>query len=131
MSTNYSGRVTLILVLLGAALAAVLWPSVAHPFKIGLNGDVPMSQKLNLRPGIDISGGTSLLYEIKVPAGQTPAANLAEQMTRALKLRIDPGGLRNLIWHPQNRTKPEIHKPLSASGEANQSQPQLEPDLAK
>ena len=56
----------------------MLWPS-SHPFKIGLNGDVPVAEA-ELRPGIDMVGGTSLLYEIKVPAGQTPATDLAEQM---------------------------------------------------
>jgi hypothetical protein len=49
--------------------AAIFWPSLANPRQVGLNPAVPLSQKLNLKPGIDIVGGSSMLYEIKAPEG--------------------------------------------------------------
>lgn len=118
MSQNYSGRVFTILVVLGMALVAALWPSIASPLAVGLNGDVPLSQKHNLKPGIDIVGGTSLLYEIKPPPGGQLSPDLAEKVTTALKKRIDPNGVRNLIWRPQNPNKLEIQMPLGGSGGA-------------
>lgn len=127
MSQNYSGRVALIVFVLAAALVAIFWPSVANPKSVAFNGNVPLSQKLNLKPGIDIVGGTSLLYEIKVPEGGAPSATLAEDVTKALKKRVDPNGVLNLIWRPQNPNKLEIQMPLSgASSETAERQRALE-----
>jgi SecD/SecF fusion protein len=134
MSQNYSGRVSLILFVLAMALVAALWPSIASPLKVGLNGDVPFSQKHNLKPGIDIVGGTSLLYEIKPPPGGQLTPDLAEKVTTALKKRVDPQGTRNLIWRPQNPNKLEIQMPLSGTGSgsvAAQRQQELEAARAK
>lgn len=77
-----------------------------------LNSEIPWSRKHALKPGIDIKGGTSLLYEIKAPpSGATP--NLSEKVAEALKRRVDPQGVRNLIWRPQGPTRLEIQMPLS------------------
>lgn len=116
MSQNYSGRITLIAVVLLAALVAIFWPSITNPSGVAFNGNVPLSQKLNLKPGIDIVGGTSLLYEIKTPEGGAPSPTLAEDVTKALKKRVDPNGVLNLIWRPQNPNRLEIQMPLSGSG---------------
>jgi preprotein translocase subunit SecD len=115
MSTNHSGRVWFILFILVIALVAVFWPAVAKPIDVGLNPNVPFSQKLNLKPGIDIAGGTSLLYEIKATPGMQGYATMAETVTKSLKQRVDPKGLRNLIWRPQNPNKIEIQMPHSGS----------------
>ena len=72
MPTNYSGRFTVIALFILVALAAIFWPSVTQPTQVGLNPDVPFSKKTNLRPGIDMVGGTSLLYEIRAPRGRSP-----------------------------------------------------------
>ena len=119
MSQNYSGRITLIAVVLLAALVAIFWPSITNPSGVAFNGNVPLSQKLNLKPGIDISGGTSLLYEIKTPEGGAPSPTLAEDVTKALKKRVDPNGVLNLIWRPQNPNRLEIQMPLSGVGGEN------------
>ncbi|QOV91739.1 protein translocase subunit SecD [Humisphaera borealis] len=119
MSQNYSGRISLILFVLLAALVAIFWPSLANPSGVAFNGNVPLSQKLNLKPGIDIVGGTSLLYEIKVPEGGSPSPTLAEDVTKALKKRVDPNGVLNLIWRPQNPNKLEIQMPLSGASSEN------------
>jgi SecD/SecF fusion protein len=126
MSTNHSGRVYFILFVLVLALIAVFWPAVTQPIKVGFNSDVPFSQKLNLKPGIDIAGGTSLLYEIKAPQGARNYSTLAEDVTKALKRRVDPHGVRNLIWRPQNPNKIEIQMPLSGTGEGARLRKELE-----
>src|SRR5262245_2022862 len=100
MPTNISGRLTLICVVLLAALWAI-FPGV---FK----GVV----KHDLKPGIDMVGGTSLLYEIKAPPG-AQTTQLADQVMEALKKRVDPLGQLNLIWRPQGNTRLEIQMPLS------------------
>ena len=62
MPTNYSGRITLIVVVILASLWA-LFPSPSKLFR----SDLTFGQKINLKPGIDMQGGTSLLYDIKPP----------------------------------------------------------------
>src|SRR5215471_12241851 len=106
MPTNLSGRVTLILAVLFLTLWAI-FPSgnLKHP---------------NLKPGIDMVGGTSLLYEIKVPPGGT-SENLAEQVMTSLKKRVDPDGVRNLIWRPQGSTRLEIQMPLTEKSKETES----------
>jgi SecD/SecF fusion protein len=102
MPTHFTGRVTLILVvLLGALWMIFPGGNVLHP---------------NLKPGIDMVGGTSLLYEIKVPPGGYSTIGghtLAEDVMESLKKRVDPSGVRNLIWRPQGNTRLEIQMPLT------------------
>jgi SecD/SecF fusion protein len=99
MQQNYSGRVILILAVLFATVWGIFpnW-DFRHPA---------------LRPGIDMVGGTSLLYEIKVPENTQPRPNLAEDVMAALKKRVDPQGVRNLIWRPEGNTRLEIQMPMS------------------
>jgi SecD/SecF fusion protein len=81
---------------------------------------VPISEKLNLKPGIDMVGGTSLLYQIKEPEGGyrgQPGHTLAEDTMESLKKRVDPDGLRNLIWRPQGTNRLEIQLPASANSD--------------
>jgi SecD/SecF fusion protein len=103
MPTNISGRLTLIAAVLFLALWAI-FPNgnLKHP---------------NLRPGIDMVGGTSLLYEIKAPEGTGYTNGLAEDVMESLKKRVDPDGVRNLVWRPQGNTRLEIQMPLTAKTE--------------
>src|SRR3954469_8074523 len=119
MPTNYSGRFTVIALCIVVSLLAIFWPAVTQP-KLAFDGSVPFSKKTGLRPGIDMVGGTSLLYEIKPAAGTGVSDDLANQMMTALKKRVDPDGLRNLIWRPQGANRLEIQLPLSSqSGDAD------------
>ena len=70
----------------------------------------PPHQKL--KGGIDLVGGTSLLYEIDTK-GLTPdqQANLAQRVMRVLKDRVDPRGQMNLEWRPVGHTRLEIRMP--------------------
>src|SRR5947208_2845895 len=103
MSQNYTGRITLIL----AVLLIALWA-------IFPKGNL---KQPNLKPGIDMVGGTSLLYEIKQPpGGYHGAKTLSEEVMESLKKRVDPQGVRNLIWRPQGNTRLEIQMPASKGG---------------
>ncbi|MCC6423817.1 MAG: protein translocase subunit SecD [Phycisphaerales bacterium] len=104
MSNNHSGRVFLILAILAIALWAIFpTGNFTHP---------------NLKPGIDMAGGTSLLYEIKAAPG-TSDENLAIKVMESLKKRVDPQGVRNLIWRPQGNNRLEIQMPSSGNSEEN------------
>lgn len=116
MPTNISGRVTLIIAVLVAAFILIFPPGKLF------DPSVPWSQKHALRPGIDMVGGTSLLYEIKTPPGASYNPDLANEVMTSLKKRVDPEGVRNLIWRPQGATRLEIQMPLTAkSGTAKQA----------
>ena len=72
MPTNIAGRLTAIIGILIVALLAIFWP--------------PTGRNLNLKPGIDMVGGTSLTYEIKPPPGGGMAGtDLAISVMESLK----------------------------------------------
>ena len=66
MPTNFSGRVTLILVVLFLAIVCIIPPQTM--FAPGLT----WRQRLNIKPGIDMVGGVSLVYKIRPPETTGP-----------------------------------------------------------
>ncbi len=69
----------------------------------------PPGQKL--RPGLDIAGGTSLIFEIDTKdSGQDPT--LAERVKTLLQKRVDPKGIYALNWRVQGRNRIEVQMPL-------------------
>lgn len=113
MPQKYTGRVLLILAVLALSLLFIFPPGSLF------NPKLSFAQKVNLKPGIDIAGGTKLVYEIKAGEGSS-GTNLAEQVMEALKKRVDPDGVRNLIWRPEGGDRLEIQMPLSAKSEEAQ-----------
>jgi len=107
MEHRYGGRVVLILVVLLIGLIGIFPPQRLF------NPELPWSRKINLKPGIDIAGGTSLLYEIDVPPGEVASGELVQNVATALKKRVDPRGVLNLVWRPQPPNRLEIQMPLS------------------
>src|SRR6185503_8003971 len=109
MPTNYTGRIVLILAVLLVAVYCII------PFPSLFDRNLTFGQKLGLKPGIDMVGGVSLLYEIKPPEGGTPTqqSDLTTQVMESLKKRVDPNGVMNLIWRPQGATRLEIQMPTS------------------
>ena len=64
------------------------------------------------RLGIDLAGGTSLLYELdmsKVPSGNS--ADLAARVIEILKKRVDPNGVKNMIWRVVEGKRIQIQMP--------------------
>jgi SecD/SecF fusion protein len=115
MHNKQTGRVIFILLVLLGAVVGIFQYQVVNLFK-----PVPWTQKMMLQPGLDIAGGTSLLYQIKMPEGgyhPSDGHTLAEDEMAALKRRIDPGGLKNYIWRPQGTDRLEIQIPASAQNE--------------
>ena len=130
MPTNHAGRVTLILAVLFGALFGI--PGMfGGIFTVSPFASDKPKVALNLRPGIDIAGGYSLTYEIKKPENWTPTGNmkLADEVAKVLKKRVDPAGVRNLIWRPQGDDRLEIQLPrasLAAEGSSKVKQEYLD-----
>src|SRR3972149_6199637 len=70
----------------------------------------PPNEKL--KGGIDLVGGTSLLFEIDT-TGLEPEMQreLSTRVMRILKDRVDPKGQMNLEWRPGGNTRLEIRMP--------------------
>jgi preprotein translocase subunit SecD len=69
---------------------------------------LPPSETLKL--GLDLGGGTSLLYEVSVPEGMNDEQAI-QQTIETLKRRVDPEGLRNLEWHHETGNRIEVRMP--------------------
>ena len=115
MPTRYTGRLLLILATIWIGFSAIYPQSPVSAFFLLKFGKGGMSWRHDLKPGIDINGGTSLIYEIQRPAGGEVVPDLADRMASALKTRVDPKGVRNLIWRPLGGDKLEIQLPRTAS----------------
>lgn len=97
MSRNLTPKIILILVLVVAAVVALYPPSQT------------------LKPGIDLAGGTSLIYAINTEGlSGAEQKDLAQRMITVLRRRIDPANIQNLVWRPQGNTRFEIQMPLAS-----------------
>jgi len=100
MSKNLTWKIVLIIVLVVVAVWTLYPPNKT------------------LMPGIDLAGGTSLIYEIDTHGlKEVEKKDLAQRMITVLRRRIDPANIQNLLWRPQGSTRFEIQMPL-ASAEA-------------
>jgi len=82
-----------------------------------------------LKPGLDLAGGTSLIYEIDTQGlKETDIRGLASNMVTVLRRRIDPANIQNLIWLIHGNTRFELRMPL-ASVEARQKRQDFEKSL--
>ncbi|HRX85116.1 MAG TPA: protein translocase subunit SecD, partial [Phycisphaerae bacterium] len=70
-----------------------------------------------LKPGIDLAGGSVLIYEIDT-AGMTDQEKhgLAERVMNILKARVDPNSQFNLVWRPIGDNRLEIQMPRPPKG---------------
>ena len=73
-----------------------------------------------LRPGIDLAGGTSLIYEINTQGlNEEEKRGLSDKMIFVLRRRVDRDNIYNFVWRPQGNSRFEIQMPL-ASAEARE-----------
>lgn len=70
----------------------------------------PPSRKL--KPGLDLAGGTTLVYQVDVPEGMT-ADTAVDQVISSLRKRVDPQGVRNLVWRRLAGNRFEIQMALA------------------
>lgn len=70
-------------------------------------GLYPPEKKLKL--GIDLRGGTTMIYQVDIPSGSTAdARNEIDSIIAVLQKRVDPTGVRSLIWRQQAGNRIEI-----------------------
>jgi SecD/SecF fusion protein len=109
MPTTYFSRIVIII----SAVLISLFLIFGIPSRRLFDPNLTLIQKTNLKPGIDMVGGVRLIYEIQASPDQPDKGELAQQVMEALKRRVDPNGLRNLVWRPQGSTRLEIQMPLA------------------
>ena len=114
MPTNYTSRVLLILVVLWVALWFI-FPAVPGSSLFSRSEAIDHRQtkpQARHRHGRRNESG---LRDQAAGRRPTAAQNLAEQVMESLKKRVDPDGVRNLIWRPQGNTRLEIQMPLTGN----------------
>jgi len=68
---------------------------------------------LPLRKGLDLAGGTTLIYDVRLPEDAADPAGMIDDMIDVLRDRIDPGGIRNLQWRRIAGNRIEIQMALA------------------
>jgi SecD/SecF fusion protein len=93
---------------LGGFVVALAW----HRYQMGEGG---------FRLGVDLVGGTILVYEVdvsKFPDGKMPDNYRPEELAASLKRRIDPADLYNATIRPMSNTRVEIILPTGGRHQA-------------
>ena len=101
----------------------LIWKSLLIVIVVGLIGINVYPPQEKLKPGIDLAGGTSLVYEIDT-TGLKPAERkgLAQKMIPILLKRIDPTHVANIIMRPQGDSRIEIQLPVASLDTRNKRQ---------
>ena len=81
-----------------------------------------------LRRGKDLAGGTSLIYQVNVKAGDPP--DTLSNMIELLKRRVDPSGQMEISMVPQGGSRIEITMPV-AGDRAKRFRTQFEAELSQ
>ncbi|MBW8015613.1 MAG: protein translocase subunit SecD [Planctomycetes bacterium] len=75
----------------------------------------PLDKKL--KPGLDLGGGVSLIYDIDTEGlTNDEIKNLAQRIIPILRRRIDPTNVANIVMIPHGDTRIEIQMPLASKG---------------
>ncbi|MEM1211327.1 MAG: protein translocase subunit SecD [Planctomycetota bacterium] len=65
-----------------------------------------------LKPGIDLAGGTTLVYDVTVPDG-SDAEEVIDSTIQVLRDRVDPSGTKNLVWRKVAGNRLEVQMPAA------------------
>lgn len=68
-----------------------------------------------LKPGLDLAGGTTLVYNVEVPDDADNAERIIDDLIAVLRDRVDPTGTRNLIWRQIAGHRIEIQMALATA----------------
>lgn len=72
----------------------------------------PPEQKL--RRGLDLAGGTRLIYQVEIPPDQSAfAESIIDDIIAVQRERVDPNGVMNLVWRRVGANRIEIQMPLA------------------
>ncbi|MEZ6192346.1 MAG: hypothetical protein R3C45_13805 [Phycisphaerales bacterium] len=74
-------------------------------------GEDGYGPKDRLIPGLDLAGGTTLVYDVKVPTDRD-AKSVIDDTISILSKRVDPSGTRNLVWRQVAGNRLEVQMPL-------------------
>ena len=70
---------------------------------------------IKLKPGLDLAGGTTLVYDVRVPEDATNPGQVIDDVIAILRDRVDPTGTRNLVWRRQAGNRIEIQMALATA----------------
>jgi SecD/SecF fusion protein len=102
----------------GRRISICLLPLVLGLLVVGMAFRNYYSGQGGFRLGVDLVGGTILIYEVdesKFPDGKLPADWRPEELARRLKTRIDPNDLYNITVRVASRTRFEIILPTGGA----------------
>jgi len=94
----------------------VIWKALLIIVLAGLAAWNVYPPKDKLKLGLDLAGGTSLIYEIDTQGlDRRERKGLAQRMIPILLRRIDPTNVANIVMRPQGDTRIEIQLPVSSA----------------
>ncbi len=91
-----------------------LWKPIFIVVALGLCGLMLYPPSKKLKPGLDLVGGTTLTYQVDVPEGMD-SREAIDQIIASYQKRVDPQGVRNLVWRPLAGNRFEVQMPLSST----------------
>src|SRR5690606_26747459 len=83
----------------------------------------PPGQKL--KPGLDLAGGTTLIYDVRVP-DDADASRVIDDLINVLRDRVDPTGTRNRVWRQVAGNRIEIQMALATTEAKDRRQAYLD-----
>jgi SecD/SecF fusion protein len=89
---------------------AMVWKVFLVLFVLSLSAAGLYPPNETLKPGLDLAGGTSLLYDVNVPEG-VDARTAVQRTVEVLRDRVDPQGVRNLTWRIERGNRIEVQMP--------------------
>jgi SecD/SecF fusion protein len=98
-------------------LIVCLIPTAIAGFYVARGFARESAGETGFRRGIDLAGGTILVYEVKTPEGKdaTLTSEDIKKLAENLKRRIDPADLRNVVVRPVGASRVEIILPFAGS----------------
>ena len=105
-----------------------IWKPILLVAAVLLSALLLRTQGLN--PGIDLAGGTTLTYSVQVPES-ADARTAIDDTIEILKDRVDPRGIRNLVWRSEagNRLTVQMAQAPPEVGERRRALQEAEQDL--
>jgi len=101
----------------------LIWKSLLIVVVVGLVGINLHPPQEKLKGGLDLVGGTSMIYEIDTTGlKRGELRGLAENMIPILLKRIDPTHVANITIRPLGNTRIEIQMPMASSDTRNKRQ---------